>query len=345
LATAKINKSHQDHFENIREEQGRNLEAKTLICEKIEEYADSNFVNSKDWEEKTEEVLKLQQFWNTIGFVNKKDNSQIFERFRTATDNFFAAKRDFFAGNKEEQSNNLQRKIDLCLQAETLKDSTEWKKTTEDFIRMQKEWKEIGPVPRRHSEQIWKRFRTACDEFFKQKESHFSDLGNQFDTNLNLKREIISKLENFEMKENMEDNLHILKTLQKEWSEIGHVPFKLKDEIQKQFREAINKQFDLLKIDDSRRNLNFYRQKFETGTGKAPRHMQAERDKILDTIKQLEGDIALLSNNIGFFAKTKNAEAFIADVNLKIEKARQRIVVERQKLEILSKSEKTGNQE
>ena len=142
----------------------------------------------------------------------------------------------------------------------------------------------------------------------------------------------------------MDENLTELKGLQKEWSEIGHVPFKLKDEIQKRFREALNKQFDLLKIDDSKRNLNFYKQKIESHSGKAPRHMQVEREKIMETIRQLEGDIALLSNNIGFFAKTKNAEAFIADVNSKIEKARQRIVVEKQKLEFLSKSEKTSDQ-
>jgi hypothetical protein len=339
-ASNKINKKHQEYFDNIRREQENNLQAKTLLCEKTEEIVEQVSGNHKDWEKFSREIIELQKLWKTIGFATRKENTRIYERFRNACDSFFGAKRNFYDENKEEQNNNLQSKTDLCIQAESLKDSTDWKKTTEDFIRLQEKWKTIGPVPRKHSDIIWKRFRSACNYFFEEKEKHFANIDQQYEENLKKKLELIEKVEKFEQQENT-DTLEMLKNFQKEWMEIGHVPIKMKDRIQKQFRDAINKQFDNLKIDEVKRTVFLYKQKLETISqpSRNSKQLKIEKDKILSTIKQLETDIALLENNIGFFAKTKNAESLINDVNARIEKAKKNIIIEKQKLDMIHKIE------
>ncbi|MCX6257990.1 MAG: DUF349 domain-containing protein [Bacteroidia bacterium] len=339
--TNMINKKHQDYFESIRKEQENNLEAKTLLCEKAEEITAAAIDSHKDWEKYTAEIIEIQKLWRTIGFATRKDNTRIYERFRTACDSFFSAKRGYYDENKEEQNNNLQFKTDLCIQAESLKDSTDWKKTTEDFIKLQEKWKTIGPVARKHSDVIWKRFRAACNHFFEVKGKYFSNIDEQYEENLRKKLEIIEKVEKLEQSENSSDMLEILKNFQKEFTEIGHVPIRMKDKVQKQFREALNKQFDNLHIDDVKRTVFLYKQKMEIipQPGRPVRQFRVEKDRILSNIKQLETDIALLENNIGFFARTKNAEALINDVNAKIEKARKNILIEKQKLDIIHKME------
>lgn len=335
--TSKINKKHQEYFESLKDNQKKNLDQKILLCERAEEINVTDLKSPKDWEKYYQEMVELQKVWRAIGFAPKKDNNKVYNRFRIACDNFFARKRDFFAQNKEEQSNNLQLKTDLCMQAESLKDSTEWKTTTEDLIQLQKKWKEIGPVPRKYSDIIWKRFRAACDHFFKRKSEHYNSVDSQYEDNLKLKRQLIDEINAFDASDDSEDNFQKLKEFQRRWSEIGFVPIKLKEEIQIKYREAINKQFEGLKLDDGKKNLMRFKNKIEniSAKPKSDRKLMLERDKYLNKLKQLESDIVVWENNIGFFAKSKNADQMIAEVRQKIENSRQEIKVLEEKIQMI----------
>jgi len=336
-ATTQINKKHQEFFESRKTEQKENLEAKTALCEKVEEINAKEIDSHKSWDQQSKEIIELQKVWRTIGFAPRKDNNNIYERFRTACDAFFDKKRDFYAKNKELQQNNLQLKIDLCIQAEALKDNSDWKKTTQDFINIQKQWKEIGPVPRKQSDAIWKRFRTACDYFFDKKSEHFSDVDSEQDDNLKLKEELINDIKAFKSSDNAEKNLASLKEFHRRWSEIGHVPFKKKEEIHNQFREEINKLYDTLKIDEEKRNILRFRTKMSSfsESSRGQNKMRFERDKYMNKMKQLENDLVTLENNIGFFASSKNADALIADVNKKIEVTKQKIELLKEKIRVI----------
>lgn len=342
-ATTKINKRHQEYFEGRKVEQKENLEAKTALCEKVEEINDKGIDSHKDWDQFSREIIELQKVWRTIGFAPRKDNNKIYERFRTACDKFFDDKRDFYSKNKEEQQNNLQLKIDLCVQAESLKDSMDWKKTTQDFINIQKKWKDVGPVPRKQSDVIWKRFRTACDYFFDKKSEHFSDVDSEQVDNLKLKEELIQEIKAFKSFESARQNLESLKEFQRRWSEIGHVPFKKKEEIQVRFRQEINKLYDELNIDEEKRNILRFRTKMSSfsESSKGQNKMRFERDKYMNKMKQLENDLVTLENNIGFFANSKNAESLIADVNKKIEVTKQKIELLKEKIRVIDDIETT----
>ena len=336
-ATTKINKMHQEFFESRKTEQKENLEAKTALCEKVDEINEKEIDSHKDWDQHSKEIIELQKVWRTIGFAPRKDNNKIYERFREACDKFFDAKREFYSKNKEEQQNNLQLKIDLCVQAEALKDSTDWKKTTQDFVNIQKKWKEIGPVPRKQSDIIWKRFRSACDFFFDKKSEHFSDVDSEPVDNLKLKEDLIKEIKTFKSSDNSQENLERLKEFQRRWSEIGHVPFKKKEDIQTEFRESINKLYDDLNIDDEKRNILRFRTKMSSfsESSRGQNKMRLERDKYMNKMKQLENDLVLLDNNIGFFAKSKNAEQLIKDVKKKIEMTRQKIELLKEKIRVI----------
>lgn len=335
--TTKINKKHQEYFESLKDNQKKNLEQKNLLCERAEEINNTELKSPKDWEKYYQEMVELQKVWRTIGFAPKKDNNKIYNRFRAACDSFFARKRDFFSQNKEEQNNNLQLKTDLCIQAESLKDSTEWKAATEDLIQLQKKWKEIGPVPRKYSDQIWKRFRAACDHFFKRKSEHFNSIDSEYDDNLKLKKQLIEEITSFEPGDDPDENFQKLKDFQRRWSEIGFVPIKLKEEIQNKYREAINKQFENLKLDDGKKNMMRFKNKIEniSAKPKSDRKLLMERDKYLNKLKQLENDIVVWENNIGFFAKSKNADQMIAEVRQKIENSKQEIKVLEEKIRMI----------
>ena len=338
--TSKINKKHQDYFDNLKLSQKKNLESKTALCERAEEISALEVKNIKEWEASYQEMIDLQKVWRTIGFAPKKDNNKIYNRFRTACDQYFNRKREFFAHNKEEQTNNLQLKTDLCIQAESLKESSEWKATTEDLINLQKKWKEIGPVPRKYSDSIWKRFRAACDYFFNKKAEHYNSIDSQYDDNYKLKLELISLIENFVPGNDAETNFLQLKEYQRQWSEIGFVPLKHKEEIQKSYRDAINKHFDNLKIDDGKKNMLKFKNKIENISSKnrGGNKLYHERDKYIIKLKQLEGDIILWENNIGFFAKSKNAESMIAEVQRKIQQGKDEIKMLEEKIHFIDDS-------
>ena len=341
-ATTLINKKHQDFFEGLKDQQVKNLEQKTALCERVEELITIVVEKPKEWEEKALELIEIQKLWRTVGFAPKKDNNKIYQRFKNACDDFFARKRDFYKEAKEIQKNHLQLKLDLCVQAEALKDSTEWKKTTEDFIKLQKRWKEIGPVPKKHSEILWKRFRTACDSFFNSKSAFYSTVDSRYDDNLKLKLELIEKVKGFQKAQNDKENLKQLMDIQKEWSEIGHVPINKKDEIQKEFRDAINAQFETMKIDDNERNKLNFKSKVDTWVNTNSRNkIYSERNKLVTKIKELENEIALYENNIGFFSASSNAQSLMNEVTRKIEKAKEFMESQKQKLKLLDKAEDT----
>ena len=336
-ATAKINKKYQEYFEQRKTEQKKNLEAKKALCEQVEEINEMELDSHKDWSEKSKEVVNLQKVWRTIGFAPRKDNNKIYTRFREACDKFFDAKRDFYSKNKELQQSNLQMKLDLCVQAEALKDSTDWRKATQDLINIQKQWKEIGPVPRKQSDILWKRFRQACDYFFEKKAEHFSSIDTEQVDNLKAKEQLVKEVETFKSTGDVDKNFELLKDFQRRWTEIGHVPIKKKEELQKRFRDAINKKFDELNLDESNRNMLRFRSKMVTfsESSKGQNKMRLERDKYMTRLKQLENDLVLLDNNIGFFAKSKNAESLIEDVRQKIEQTREKIEFLKNKIRVI----------
>jgi hypothetical protein len=336
--TSKINHKHQDYFVNLKEEQKNNLQEKTVLCETAEMLASLKPDNAKEWEEKSKELIQLQKIWKTIGFAPKKYNTKIYERFRAACDGFFNNKRNFFSQNHEEQENNLQLKTELCIQAEALAESTDWKKTTDELIQLQKRWKTIGPVSLKSSDKIWKRFRAACDTFFNRKSKYYANINSTYKENLKLKNDIIKEIENFKVSANIEENLAALKEFQRKWSEIGYVPIKDKDIIQEKYRTVINTIFDKLKLDDEDKSLLKYRSKIESVETKpnADRRLSTEREKCYSKLKQLENDIALWENNIGFFASSKNAESLINDVEQKIKQAKEKIEILQEKLNILN---------
>ncbi len=339
-ATSKINKRHHEYFEGQKEEQKKNLEQKTSLCEKIEEINLNVPTTFKEWEARAREVIELQKVWRTIGFAPKKYNTSIYNRFREACDHFFQEKRKFYSSNKEEQLKNLQLKTELCEKAEELQNSTDWKETTDIYIALQKQWKDIGTVPRKNSDKIWKRFRKACDAFFDAKSDHFSDVDNSYEANLKLKEDIIKKLEAFDPGNDFDKAVEELKSIQEEWNNIGFVPFKKKDEITNSYRSALNKQFDKLNIDDDQKAIIKYKTKLDNlaDNSNASRKIRTERERFINRIKQLESDIVLWENNIGFFSKSSNAEPMIREVESNIEDAKKTIVILEEKVRMIDQS-------
>lgn len=337
--TSKINKRHQDYFEGLKDQQEKNLQAKIELCEKAESLINTEQDNIKIFEENSKILIELQNTWRTVGFAPKKDNTIIYQRFRLACDAFFTKKRDFFNVIKDEQNNNLQQKTELCLQAESLKDSTDWRKTTEEIISIQKKWKEIGAVPRKQSDVIWKRFRAACDTFFNNKAKHFETVETQYEDNYKKKLAIIEDLEAYKLSESSDENFLHLKDIQRQWSEIGFVPIKHKEDIQTRYRKVINKLYDSLQLDESKlkqmrfNNRNEQSQNTNRTESKSPR----ERDRLILTLKKLESDIVLWENNIGFFAKSKNAQAMINDVQAKIDNAKAEIKKLEEQIKLIDK--------
>ena len=337
-ATTKINQRQQEHFESLRHQLVHNLEAKNELCEKAEELAKLELKSPREWEDKSKVLIDLQQVWKTIGFAPKKENNAVYERFRTACDNFFNKKREFFKSYKDQQNNNLQLKTELCLQAEAMMESEDWRKTTQAYIEIQKKWKEIGPVARKQSDAIWKRFRSACDHFFDRKSHFFKHIDERQDDNFKLKQDIIEEVKNYEVKEDDEENaIAELQKFQKRWIEIGFVPIKDKDRVNQEFRNIINQKFDHLNLDEEDKSLQKYRNKLESWklTNQFNEKIGSERHKLASRLKQLESDIILWENNIGFFSKSKKSEALMRDFQNKIEDGKQSIELMIKKLRII----------
>lgn len=339
-ATSQINKRHHEYFEKQKDDQRKNLDSKLALCEEVEAINLLEIKSFKDFDERADKIVALQKMWRTVGFAPKKQNNKVYQRFREACDTFFEKKRSFYADNKETQLNNLQLKTELCIQAESLQESTDWKATSDALIKLQREWKEIGPIPRKQSEKTWKRFRKACDHFFNRKTEFFAKLDTSYEDNLKSKTAIIEELEKFDPGTDVQAAFERLKDLQRKWTEIGFVPFNRKEEITNRYRNALNKEFDKLKIADEDKSILKYRTKLDNlkSNPKASRKVRNERDKFFVKIKQLEGDIVLWENNIGFFAKSKNADAMIREVREKIDSAKKMIKTLEEKVRMIDQS-------
>ena len=298
-ATAVINKKYQAHFEGLKEQQADNLAKKTVLCEKVEEIAAREVTGSNQWNEFSKEIEDIQKEWKTIGFASKKDNQKIYDRFRAACDQFYARKRDFYTDYKDSINSNLDKKIAICEAAEALKSSTEWKKATDQFISLQKQWKEIGAVPRKKSEQLWKRFRAACDEFFAERDKHAKP-ENDYYGNLKAKNRLIEEIKAYELKGD-ESDIQAMRDFQNRWQEIGFVPFKEKDNVAKAYKEAISK---FASSRPQRRS-------------RGGRQL-SEKEILVQKYNALEQDIVTYENNIGFFSMSKTSEPLIKQMQERI---------------------------
>lgn len=338
--TDKINQRRRDHYKLMEDQHDINYEQKVALCEKAEQILEGQVDSLKEWQQKTHNFNELFKVWKTIGPAAKRQNDEVWERFRTSMDNFFKEKKDYFGKLKDQQVNNYNQKLDLCVRAEALSQSDDWRQTTKELIDMQKEWKEIGPVPRKNADKIWKRFRAACDSFFNNKSKHFTNIREDEGENLRRKEELIKLVEETTFGEDKSENLNKLKEFQREWTEIGHVPFKDKDRLQNAFRNVVNQQLDKLNISSREISLSTYRSRMETvkDAPDAQRTISRERMFIQGKITTLRDDIHVWENNIGFLADSKKANLFKDEFEKKINNAKEELQVLESKLKLLSEA-------
>lgn len=314
-ATSIINKKHQAHFELVKEEQKKNLAAKTVLCEKAEAVAAREIADASGWNKASKELEGLQKEWKGIGFASKKDNQKIYDRFRAACDAFFDRKREYYADFKHQMTRNYEQKLALCEQAEALMDSTDWKKTTDELIHLQQLWKESGPVSRKKSEQIWKRFRAACDRFFENKDRNYGGADPKLVENLQAKQALIAEIESCDT-----PDLQAAREFQQRWNAIGFVPIREKDRIAEAFNRAMADKFP--DFQTGRRGGSSRSGRDGRGRGNAPR---SERDILIQQFRTKESELATYENNIGFFSASRNADALIAQFEAKIEATRKEL--------------------
>ncbi len=334
-ASTAINKKHQTYFESIRKIEEDNLAAKTALCEKIESIDFSVLKTFSEWEEATKNVLALQDEWRTIGFAPRKLNQKVFERYRHACDAFFSAKAEFFKQVRNSYAENYRKKVELCENAESLKDNTDWKETSEKFIQLQKEWKAIGPVPRKYSDELWKRFISACDYFFDQKKKNTNSLHGEELENLEKKKNLIARINSLKKSDHPNETVATLKALIEEWSTIGHVPFKEKDKVYKDFRAAVDKKYEELNIDWVSRRLETFKNNLKDMNTKGQRKLIHERDKLLHARERLNSEIATYENNLGYFTSTtQKGSKVILELERKIDtlKEESRLIEEKIRL-------------
>lgn len=342
-ASTEVNRRHQQHFEALKEVEQRNLDEKTVICEIVEaiEYGELNSFTA--WETKTQEIIALQNKWKTIGFAPQKMNVKIFERFRAACDEFFKKKGEFFKSIKEGMNENLEKKKALCEKAEALKDNTDWKETSEILTKLQKEWKTIGPVSKKYSDAIWKRFIEACDYFFEQKNKATSSLRNVEVENMQKKKALIEKLNTLDegMEANEANNL-VRETI-KEWNSIGHVPFKEKDKLYKQFHELVDKQFERLNVNAANRKLNSFKSNISNVNGQGDKggaqSLYREREKLVRAYEAMKNEIKTYENNLGFLSSSsKKGNSLVTELNRKVEKLKADLDLTLQKIKVIDQS-------
>ena len=335
-ATAVINKKYQAYFESAKEQQVANLKAKTELCEKAEAIANSELSAGSNWAQLSQQIQDLQKQWRTIGFAVKKENERIWERFRAACDKFFTAKKQFHTDFKDTLAANLAKKEQLCEQAEAVMNSEDWKKTSDILIGLQKQWREIGPVPKKKSDQVWARFRAACDTFFNNKDRNSGGKGASMTENLAAKKELIAAIEAYQLSGDQEADLQAMHDFQAKWREIGFIPYKEKDKVQAAYRDALKSIFGDMVSEGRPRRASFQ----DRGRSAAPRQL-SERDRLIQKYTQLEQDIVTWENNLGFFEKSKGAEALISDFRSKIEEAKKDLAALHEQIKSLAQAEQT----
>ena len=335
-ASAVINKKHQSHFDNVRKLEEENYEAKVALCEKIESFEYNGFNVYKQWDDATKIILGWQDEWRTIGFAPRKVNQKIFDRYRKACDAFFAAKAEFYKETKSVLNQNMEKKRALCEQAEALKENTDWKATSEKLVQLQKEWKTIGPIPKKFSDELWKQFIAACDYFFEQKNKNTSGQKNIETENLQKKKELITKIQELDVTGNSSEAVAKLREMMAEWNNIGHVPFKEKDKIYKEFRAAVDKQFEVLNVDASQRRLDSFKNNLKDMTTKGENKLFREREKLVRAYEHLNAEIATYENNIGFFtSSSKKGGGLIKEMERKIEALKEEAKLIEQKINMI----------
>jgi len=334
-ASTQINKKYQAHFEQLREKENENLELKTALCEKLEAIDYSQLKSVKDWNNKVKEVLEIQSQWRQIGFVPRKWNTKIYKRYRAACDFFFRSKNEFYKSLRGEMEENLKKKAALCERAEALKDSQDWKSTTREMIEIQKEWKTIGIVPHKYVDSIWKRFISACDYFFEQKKLHTSSQYEQEQKNLNEKKAIIDKINQLDTSLETEEALAQLHELMDKWYEIGHVPYKMKDRIYKEFYDATETQFDRLNIGKAERKLEAYKSTISdmARSDNSKGQLLREREKLVRQYERIKNELQTYENNIGFLSvSSKKGNHLLDDMNQKVEKIKSELILLEKKI-------------
>lgn len=336
-ASSQINDKYHKFFETLKEEQENNLQIKENLCTKAEAITAEEYKTMAQWQAATQKILDLQQEWKQAGNVPQKERNRIYKKFRSICDIFFEKKRTFHAELDIELEKNLQLKIALCEKVEAIKDSTDWKTTTDKIIACQKEWKKIGPAPRKYSNKVWARFRAACDVFFNNKSLHFKDKDAEQEQNLELKKALIEEVKQFTLSGDSEEDIEKLKDFQNRWSKIGFVPIKEKDSIQEEFRSIINHWFDQLNLDEFDKNLERFRAKISTLDTDENKEYKIinEREKLVAKIRQLETDIHTWENNIGFITKSNKSQGLLNELESKIGKTRQRLNLLQEKLKAL----------
>ena len=338
-ASTVVNRRHQQHFEALKEAEQHNLDQKTVICEIVESIEYDELKTFSAWENKTQEVIALQTKWKTIGFAPQKMNVKIFERFRHACDDFFKKKGEFFKTLKEGMNENLEKKKALCEKAESLKESTDWKATADTLTKLQKEWKTIGPVPKKHSDTIWKRFISACDYFFEQKNKATSSQRSVELENMEKKKEIITRLSAIDESIDTEEASKQVRELMKEWGTIGHVPFKEKDKLYKQYHSLVDQLFERFNISASNRKLSNFKSNISNIQSGGSQTLYREREKLVRAYENMKSELQTYENNLGFLTSaSKKGNSLLTELNRKVEKLKADLELVLQKIKVIDES-------
>ena len=341
-ASTVINKKHQQHFEDLRAKEEENLAKKTALCEKVEAANQGEYKTAKDWEKVTQEIIEIQKEWRTIGFAPQKMNVKIFERFRIANDEFFNKKAEFFKGLKDTYSANLEKKQQLVNKAKKLADSTDWKKTGDKFIALQKEWKKVGTVPHKQGELLWKEFLDTCNKFFEARNKQNAGSRSEEHANLDKKRNIIAQLKELVVAEISDNDFQKkLKDLAKQYSAIGHVPFKEKDKVYKEYHEAIDAAYEKLHATNAKRHFDNFKNNLKNVAKEGGNALGNERGKLLRRYDQLRSEITTYENNLGFFnTASKKGNSLVEEMNRKIEKLKADLEMVKQKIKAIDAEKK-----
>ena len=330
-AANQVDERRREYYAQRHEEQEKNLLAKQALLEKAQEITAETPTSAKQWGDKSAELDELLKVWKSIGPVPREQNEEIWKNFKGYIDKFYAEKKSHFETVKDEQNENYNKKIELCLQAEAIAKRDDWKKATEELLKLQDEWKQIGPVNRKLSERVWLRFRGACDEFFTRKTEHFNSLRGSEQENLEKKEAILAELKAYSFGEDKDENLTAIKDFQRRWMEVGFVPIAEKQRLQKDFRDTINGMFEKLKISAREAEMNNFRESLKNGKGS----IHSKRDHLLEQIQKLRADVSLWENNLGFLANSKQADLLKEEFDKKLQKARQEIALLEAKLRIV----------
>lgn len=339
-ASTIINKKYQQYFEARKDEEQKNEDAKTQLCLTIEAIEVDKLTSFNMWDEKTKEIIALQEQWKQLGFAPRKTNNVLFERFRKSCDDFFNKKAEYFKAVKDELAQNLEKKKALCEKAEALKDSTDWRSTTDTLIALQKEWKTIGPVAKKYSDVVWKRFITACDYFFDQKSKQTSSQKAQEQENLKIKKEIIAKLAAIDETTPDADASKAVRELMAQWQSVGFVPFKEKDKIYREYQDALDKQFSRLNMNETRNRLDSFQSTVQQmASDQSQNKLYRERERLMRSYEQKKNELQTYENNMGFLnISSKSAGGLLKEMERKMQKLKEEMELIVQKIEVIDQN-------